>query len=134
MREILFKGKRIDNGEWVDGTNFYIAKNKVESFIENVQIDTETVGQYTGLTDKNGKKIFEGDIVKFEDNQYEVRRECDTPGGYWAETGYILDHIGWNDYIRFTDTIDGYNNEICVEVIGNIHDNPELLRKEDEGK
>ena len=127
MREILLRGKRKDNGEWVEGTNFYIAKNKVESFIENVQIDPETVGQYTGLCGKNGK-IFEGDVVQFEDNNYVVRRECDTPGGYWAETGYILDHIGWNDYRHFTDTIDEWNNEICVEIIGNVTDNPELLK------
>ena len=146
MREILFRGKRKDNGEWVEGyyVNInsdlhYIYTGYAETDVDSIYPDCfivipETVGQYTGLCDKNENMIFEGDIVQFDDNHYEVRRECDTPGGYWAETGYILDHIGWNDYIRFTDTIDEYNNEICVEVIGNIHDNPELLKggKDDE--
>lgn len=145
MREILFRGKRKDNGELVEGyyANFnsdlhYIYTGYAETDVDSIYPDCfevipETVRQYVGLCDKNGNMIFEGDVVQFEDNNYVVRRECDTPGGYWAETGYILDHIGWNDYRHFADTIDEWNNEICVEIIGNIHDNPELL-KESESK
>lgn len=114
MREILFRGKRKDNGEWVYGDllhpDFYGNGYSIEDFTKEknncFDVIPETVEQYTGLTDKNGKKIFEGDIIRFDENLYTVQRECDTPGGYWAETGYILKHIGWSDYMSFTSTID----------------------------
>lgn len=140
MREILFRGKRIDNSKWVYG---FLSKSrdvngKLEYCIDYEEkgvmcssiVISETVGQYTGLTDKNGKKIFDGDIIRFDENLYTVQRECDTPGGYWAETGYILKHIGWSDYTSFTSTIDDWENECQVFIIGNIHDNPKLLNDE----
>ncbi len=140
MREILFRGKRKDNGEWVYGDllhpDFYGNGYSIEDFTKEknncFDVIPETVEQYTGLTDKNGKKIFEGDIIRFDENLYTVQRECDTPGGYWAETGYILKHIGWSDYMSFTSTIDDWENECQVFIIGNIHDNPELLNEKKE--
>ena len=118
MREILFRGKRIDNGEWVSGTMYRIAID-LNPFIMvedkrgcSYEVDEETVGQYTGLKDKNGKMIFEGDIVK-------------------ADNGHISEvtfHFGaFCCYCQCHDTHNTLWSDILT-VIGNIHDNPELLK------
>lgn len=123
MREILFRGKTSD-GEWVEG--FYSAEEynpyigKIE-YIPRIQIIgkcvslgviPETVGQYTGLTDKNGAKIFEGDIIRFEDDiGYVIYTDDDA--------SFLVD--SQNRYIAMD-----YSSEF--EVIGDIHDNPELLK------
>ena len=125
MREILFRGKRIDNGEWVEGSLLAWPDGSAEICYDNPENDDEflksivypeTVGQYTGLTDKNGKKIFEGDIVDIIPENEEV--------GIieWAddEAMFMLNSDGW--YANFDNY---YSSD--VEVIGNIHDNPELL-------
>lgn len=130
MREILFRGKRVDNGEWVEGDFCHpsnICKESIgydeqlkQSGIpiwEDYNIRTETVGQYTGLTDKNGKKIFEGDIIKY-----------DKDGAI-----YIVVFAVENGISKFCskDLIDGnlgYVNQRRDKIIGNIHDNPELLK------
>ncbi len=128
MREILFSGKLKGENEWITGNLlFYSDVNRAYislgvfkggSFLE---VQKETVGQYTGLTDKNGKKIFEGDIVKF----------CDIKGVINYSTGCYCVKTNKPDWkSRNNPAIDivlnEYENEL--EVIGNIHDNPELLK------
>ena len=144
MREILFRAKRQYNGEWIYGDLQHNGKN-IPKWVEGEEIIPETVGQFTGLTDKNGKKIFEGDIVKFNNqvgtiiNEYgscgigidecinykrlEVYLEDKTHNfysGVYNDNFISLWEIGWN-----CNAIDGKIKEL--EVIGNIHDNPELL-------
>ncbi len=124
-REILFRGKRTDNGEWIEGTLYQIADD-LNPFImlknrhaESHEVDANTVGQYTGLTDKNGKRIFEGDIAKYTNKDgtavfYEVVWDNEFSALMFRLIG------GWSGVFMA-----GMNER--VEVIGNIHDNPELL-------
>ena len=117
MREILFRGKRKDNGEWVEGTGVvYTGKEtlivKFNYYFEHYEVLPETVGQYTGLTDKNGKKIFEGDIVKVP-----VYFDC----GCYPHTEIRTKVVKIPMF--YTIAFDG-----DIEIIGNIHDNPELLK------
>ena len=119
MREILFRGKRIDNGEWTygfvevydDGACFITKPNG-----EGDKVDPTTVGQYTGLNDKNRKKIFEGDIVSGFFNHEKI-------------VGYIFYGSDASFFIQRDGLFGiGLNNASdWLEVIGNIHDNPELL-------
>lgn len=169
MREILFRGKRTDNGEWVYG--YYVRlhdHNGNEShriytgyaetdcgdyYPDWFEVDPETVGRYTGLNDKNGKKIFEGDIIRYNTfndfdchsvvkfGEYEQDGSAgeynprDCIGWYvevdnftcpdWAED----DPIYFNDYLRQQNLFEVSDEcEIC-EIIGNIWDNPELVTK-----
>lgn len=116
MREILFRGKRVDTKEWVYGY-VYPGKNGGLYIVtthgqESFEIDPETVSQYTGLTDKNGVKIFEGDILKSEQNRI----------GYIGAVYYEdCQWFGSKDYLGYAVAYSG------AKVIGNIHDNPELL-------
>ena len=123
MREILFRGKRVDNGEWVEGV--YFPEN--DTFTATIfngkgncvgdYVVPETVGQYTGLT-ANGKKIFEGDIV---------HNGAGDPG--------VVVWICGSFAIHFSDGEDWdvcqYVKEEYTEVIGNIYDNPEMLEVEE---
>lgn len=114
MREILFKGKRIDNGEWVEGNLFIPDKEDAPTQIcigTNVvrityDVTPETISQYTGLTDKNGTKIFEGDIVKDD-----IGREC------------VVEYnkCSWYPFVAFPDYRCWYEKD--CEVIGNTYDN-----------
>lgn len=128
MREILFRGKRFYNGEWVEGYYAaepytkntyncgYILENEKDLFAKKAcLVDSRTVGQYTGLNDKTGKKIFEGDIISCGylcDFFVEYSEE---DAEYWANFG---DSIG---------SLHTYFDPKRATVIGNIYDNPELL-------
>ena len=134
MREILFRGKRMDDGEWVEG--YLVKAVGVEcmilpvttehcggaEFSEGYHCDPTTVGQYTGLTDKNGERIFEGDIVKTSDITHEGVIQI--PG----ESFEIAMRKGCWVMVAGEDWDLLETNHECIEVIGNIHDNPELLK------
>ena len=126
MREILFRGKREDNGEWVYGNLIYrriwetdICVIRVfDSGFDNYEeydVIPETVGQYTGLTDKNGNRIFEGDICKHRSN-------------YSGNT--VISVVTYTDghFLALVCENSGFELSEKLEVIGNIHDNPELLK------
>lgn len=140
MREILFRGKSY-GGHWEHGIPVFAGMNKELAYItqlfeHNRQVIPETIGQYTGLTDKNGKKIFEGDVVKAV-----IIRDLGGGTESREETGIIgYDKIGmigliekyagtipvWSDFFQEL-TLSGCINDFWFEVIGNIHDNPEML-------
>lgn len=118
MREILFKGKRKDTGEWTEGYFFkiwdrvFLLWGMTGDSPNMEEIIPETVGQYTGLTDKNGKKIFEGDIMQ-------LCSACYPCLVYWDGKGWAWKQNGKRREIDLTRE--------KMEVIGNIHDNFELL-------
>lgn len=117
-REILFRGQRLDNDEWAYGDLLHLPNGDVVILSDKgyTKVKPETVGQFTGLTDKNGNKIFGGNIVKCLSLEYGyVNKEV-----YYAEdrARFVLGSLG-SDY--------DFEEYINVEVIGNIYDNPELL-------
>lgn len=123
MREILFRGKSMHTDEWLYGGIVHHADDygMVDStsnmgYLEPELVIPETVGQYTGLTDKNGVKIFEGDIVRYNGERHIVVFETRSGTGYF---GIKIDHIEtWEFCLSVPAKL--------MEVIGNIHDNPEL--------
>ena len=139
MREILFRGKRVDNGEWIQGDIVQFPVHGVVRIVEqepsykDAEVDSDTVGQFTGLTDKNGRKIFEGDIIHLEYSQVffgGVYFGEDTAEVSYKEGCFITD--GTNNGDEIETPLSGFDNDE-VEIIGNIHDNPELLGGESDG-
>lgn len=129
MREVLFRGKRVDNGEWVYGLPYKAKYGCISSIVnddeERFLIFPETVGQFTGLTDRNGKNIFEGDIVKIRITQTEDKQtygDCKYKIGVIVYNGDFALFTCKNNFMNFINW--AFND---CEVIGNIHDNPELL-------
>ena len=139
MREILFRGKK-DDDEWVYGSfcmdaleqfnglcgvdGFIRLYDKAKGKMQTYEVDRETVGQYTGKTDKNKKRVFDGDIIRMFDAkppfdvgvvQWDDHDQCYVVRSTWSEKCHLTDfgNLGWPEYF---------------EVIGNIHDNPELLK------
>ena len=124
MREILFKGKRADNGEWVLSVNLiqkYRNETKKVYFSKGIEtsdyfeIIPETVGQYTGLTDRNGTKLFGGDIVQDEQSGYEYIIKWFQEYACYA----LADSRG--NMAFDADEIEMFLNDLVV--VGNIHDN-----------
>lgn len=138
MTEILFRGKRLDNGEWVEGNLFvsdtdggtYILAGSRIVTIE-WEVDPSTVGQYTGLKDKNGKRIFEGDVLKrYYDDLY--ADDAVIEHVVWFNNGWCANDVTnmtYEAYSIFKDDVLPY-----AEIIGNIHDNPEMGGFADEYK
>lgn len=136
MREILFRGKSLDFGDWLCGYIRQYESGKITICDFETKrlwfVNTETVGQFTGLTDKNGKKIFEGDVVKFTDSPFGYSCTgvvCFNGGSFCIKYEYWkkekLHRIGQTD--KWQDM--GASGIITYqyEILGNIHDNPELL-------
>lgn len=154
MREILFRGKRVDNGEWVYGyyikaTYHWHKKGIHEDWIvcgasqnggwftiqNRYAVISKTVGQYTGMTDRNGKKIFEGDIVRISYCfGWDDEQEKDAPEEEYISKVYSIDGCPFCVDLLHCDGdmspiawLDWSYDDAEIEVIGNIHDNPELL-------
>jgi len=143
MREILFRGKRLDNGEWVEGgvvqgVVHELWRNSDRAYItvfpeflsrlKLEEVDPSTVGQYTGKMDVNGKKVFEHDILQL----YTVWVD-----GTRTKSAKVIVQWWTNDQCYVLTTKEGYHcadfgnygRPEYLEVIGNIHDNPELLEE-----
>lgn len=154
----LYRGKRVDNGEWVEGDGIHYPKsinNEGSCWIDGmhekandwVQVIPSTVGKYIGLTAKNGKEIFTNMIVNLFGMRGVVTQECGAFGIYikhcvdWDYLDNLIvlitgcnNHSSFcrnDNFVSFWELMWNYNQEenMCsvVEVIGNIHDNPELL-------
>lgn len=148
MRDILFRGKDPDDGRWYtgnymalsettycfssdydlhpDNTKHYIVFDQMTDWgLPNrhmqATVDPNTVGQFTGQTDKNGKRIFEGDIVKF--------KRTDALGWTRSRIGKVLYYDNLPIFYILATTGDAWDWVVCeeIEVVGNIYDNPELL-------
>ena len=138
MREILFRGKRIADGKWVEGELsrcVVVGETHIQRIEDNLsttthRIGSETVCQYTGLTDKNGRKIFEGDIVKYHFGEDVAPIKF---GSYQScfdsqQTEHCGFYVDWKTKRNFRKDLGYWVHMVDAEIVGNIYDNPELLK------
>lgn len=144
MREILFRGKRIDNGVWVEGyyiqAKHYLTEEQLHIIVELYaeafprreftgcsEVNDKTIGQYTGLKDKNGQRIFEGDLV-----QAVLPQTTAQMGFTWPIMPVVFRDgaFGLQDQRGGVTPFKSFAPRVTFEVKGNIHDNPELIQEE----
>lgn len=144
-REIIFRGKSINKGKWLY-RNIQIPKPPYDEYFmwdngRQTQIDANTIGQYTGLTDKIGNKIFEGDILRLtipdgstrhfvvewanEDRTLKPLNGFQHDGNPIRISGWCFN---WNGHRLYPTVVDGVPDNERMEIVGNIHDNPDLLQ------
>lgn len=140
-REIIFRGKSLNTGQWLYGDLRHDNVRR-RTYIE-YEVDPKTVGQYTGLNDKNGKKIYEGDILRFTVPDGTTRHFTIE----WADEDRILKSLSfvhdgnpvrisgwcfnWNGNHLYPTVVEGVPDNEVMEVVGNIYDNPELFEGEE---
>lgn len=151
MREIIFRGKSKNDGEWIcggavhqtdcygDEVDTWFIIDGTETFDydigEPIRVIPETIGQYTGLTDKNGTKIFEGDIVRVITVDDNKERRAIVGFDRFFDENTECEYIGFYIYFLGAKTtatqLDDEQAKESLEVIGNIHDNPELMKTQE---
>lgn len=153
MREILFKAKRVDNGEWIEGYLFdngmssekrmFIGKLVIVPYkgtacdkwsIEGIdfdEVDPDTICQFTGLCDKNGKEIWENDIIKYHFGEIyaPIKYGCYQNCFDSQKTEHVGFYVDWADVKCLRKDLGYWINMVDTMPVGNIFDNPELLQK-----
>lgn len=139
MREILFRGKSLKDSEWTEGYYCrygWTGKEKdyiipdYASALYGDEVESNTLGQFTGLTDKNGVKIFEGDIVKgtaYSGKFVGIIVWIDEIGGFGVRYRKRQEATAWENSSILKCASKGRTDEFTAEIIGNIYDNPELI-------